>query len=181
MRGARVASIVLVGALALTGCGGDGDDEAADATTTTVEEDSGSEGGSGGGSEDEGSGSGAGSGAITSERCAEAVQAMSAAASAVPQSLTGEAGDFDESLDQLEAFADAAPDEIRDDMQVIAEAYARVAEALEDAGIDPDSGEPPSPERIAELQEIAEELDDEELQEASERVNTWFEEECGQE
>jgi hypothetical protein len=182
MRRLHLASVVLVGALLLTGCGGGDDDEASDDTPATLQEDTGSEGDDDGSGSDDGGDSGDsgddGDGPLSAERCSEAAQAMAAAAAAVPGSLTGEGGELEESLEQLEAFADAAPGEIRDDLRLIAEATARLAEALEDAGIEP--GEQPSAEDLQELQEIGEDFDDEELQSASERVNAWFEEECGQ-
>ena len=83
--------------------------------------------------------------------CAKVVTAMSAAAAAVPQVMSGEAGDLSTSVEQMEAFAEAAPEEIRDDLLTVAQAYSAYSAALECTGYDPSSGEPPPPEVIAAL------------------------------
>jgi len=71
------------------------------------------------------------------------------------------------------------PEEIRDDMRTVAEAYAVIARAYAESGYDPTSGEPPTAEQIAALTAAAEQLEDEDFVAASERVGTWFEAECG--
>ena len=52
----------------------------------------------------------------------------------------------------FDEHAAAAPEEIKDDLQVIADYLAKVADALE--GLDFPSGQPPSPEALAKSQLI---------------------------
>jgi hypothetical protein len=85
---------------------------------------------------------------------------------------------FQSSLDQLEAIAEAAPDEIADDLQTIAEAYGVIAEIFTSSGWDPASGTAPPPEVIAELQQASDQLQSDEVQAAVENVNAWFANGC---
>ena len=153
----RIFVLVLVGSMALAACGG-GDD---------------------GGSDGGGDGGNGAVDAFASGECLEAAQAMAAAASAVPASLGGDAASLEDSISQLEAFASAAPEEIREDLQAVYEGYASVARALEESGFDPTSGEAPPPEALAALQAAASELDAQDFRDAVDRVNAWFESECG--
>jgi hypothetical protein len=172
----RLVVVVTLASLVLAACGGDGGEQAggdaggAGATAATGPGETGpADTGAGGGDV----------GVIDAARCAEVTAAMAAAASAVPQAFGGGGTDLDTSVEQLEAFAEAAPEEVRDDLVTIAEGYARVAEILAEADFDPTSGEAPPPEVIAQLEEVSQELDSEEFQAAVERVNAWFEQECG--
>jgi hypothetical protein len=61
---------------------------------------------------------------------------------------------------------------------LLAEAYARMGQILADSGFDPASGQPPSAEAMAALQEAGDELNSAELQAASERINAYFAAEC---
>jgi hypothetical protein len=152
-------------------CGGDDDsseqtDSADDATTEPADTD------------DDGDGDAAD--ILNSERCSEAARSMAAAAGGVSQALTGSSSDdLEESIDELDEFADEAPDEIKADIKVIADGYAAVAQVLVDADFDPGSGQPPSAEVIQKLQQASEDLDNEDFQAAVERVDEWFKEECG--
>ena len=152
----RIFVMLLVGSMALAACGGD------------------DEGGGGG----DGVGDGA-IGVFDSAECLEATQAMAAAASAVPQSFSGDAAGLEDSVAQLQAFAEAAPDEIREDLVTIYEGYASVAQAFADSGFDPTSGEAPPPEVITALQTAAAELDAQDFREAIDRVSAWVDSECG--
>jgi len=157
----RIFVVLLVGSMALAACGGDDD---------------------GGGGSDGDAGGDGGDGAVDvfgSAECLEATQAMAAAAAAVPQSLGGDAASLEDSISQLEAFASAAPEEIREDLQTVYEGYASVARALQESGFDPSSGQAPPPEVLAALQAAAAELDAQDFRDAVDRVNAWFESECG--
>jgi hypothetical protein len=165
-----VLVLLLLGSLVLTACGGGDDGDAANGGGADAGQDAG---------EGQDGGDGAAIGTIDAARCAEVVAAMAAASAGVPQAVSGGATDLAASIEQLEAFSAAAPEEIRDDMLIIAEGYAVVAEALAEADYDPASGEVPPPEVIAALSAASEELQAEEFRAASERVNAWFEQECG--
>ena len=162
MKLSKLLALVIVGAFVLAACGG-GDD------TDTASPAAGNDGGAGGGI----------GGALDAAECAQVVAAMSAAAAAVPQAMTGEAGDLSTSLDQLQAFAEAAPEEIRDDLVLVYEGYSDMMAAMQDAGYDPSSGQPPSAEVIAAMQAASVELQSPDFVAASDRVSAWFETNCG--
>ena len=175
----RVVVIGLV-LLLVAACGGDGSDEEGSTTTTQAEPDTTeavatSEPGddSGEGSDDSG---------VISGVCLEATQAMAAAISSYSTGLAGAMGGSldDESLQQsagqLQAMADAAPDEIRDDFEVIADELEAFYTALAESGYEP--GATPTPEQMAQLSELSEVIDQEAFDEASDNIDVWFEANC---
>jgi hypothetical protein len=76
----------------------------------------------------------------------------------------------------FDEFAEEAPDEIREDFQVLADAYEAYAEAIE--GIDLQSGQTPDAEALQQLQEALTSIDQEEVTAASERISAWANENC---
>ena len=160
MKRSRFVVLLVVGAFVLGACGG-GDDD-------------------GGGTTGAAAGDGGGvAGPLDAVECAQVVSAMAAAAAAVPQVMSGEVGDLGTSVDQLEAMAAKAPEEIRADLLTVAQGYAAYSQALQDSGWDPSSGEAPPPEVIAALTAAGQALDDADFQAASERVSAWFADNCG--
>ena len=168
------AFLLLFLPLGLLAACGDDDDDAAPVASESEEE---SGGDAGGDSEDSGGGDGGGD--LSKTRCAELVSEMSEAQAAASQALSGDTQSLEDSAAALEEFADDAPEEIRDDFQLIADGYSSIVRALADADIDLSGGQAPDPEALEELQRVAEELDTAEFQAASERVQKFFEEECG--
>jgi hypothetical protein len=160
MRRSRFVVLLVVGAFVFAACGG-GDDDGGGGTTGAA--------GDGGGV----------AGPLDAAECAQVVTAMAAAAAAVPQVMSGEAGDLSTSVDQLEAMAAKAPEEIRDDLVTVAQGYAAYSQALQDSGWDPSSGEAPPADVIAALTAAGQALDDADFQAASERVSAWFADNCG--
>lgn len=163
MKVSRFVAVVLVGAFVLAACGGGDETDTASPAAA----------GDGGG------GAGGVGGAFDAAQCAQVVAAMSAAAAAVPQAMSGEAGDLSTSLAQLQAFAEAAPEEIRADLMLIYQGYAGFMSAMQDAGYDPSSGQPPSAEVITAMQAASAKFQDPEFTAASDRVQAWFAENCG--
>ena len=161
MKVSRFVAVVLVGAFVLAACGG-GDDT--DDTTAAG---------------DGGDGGGVVAGPLDAAECAQVVTAMAAAAAAVPQVMSGEVGDLSTSVEQMEAFAAEAPEEIRDDLVKVAQAYSAYSAALQDSGWDPSSGEAPPPEVMAALTAAGQELQNADFVAASDRVQAWFAENCG--
>ena len=160
MKRSRFVVLLVVGAFVLGACGG-GDDD-------------------GGGTTGAAAGDGGGvAGPLDAVECAQVVSAMAAAAAAVPQVMSGEVGDLGTSVDQLEAMAAKAPEEIRADLLTVAQGYAAYSQALQDSGWDPSSGEAPPPEVIAALTAAGQALDDADFQAASDRVSAWFADNCG--
>lgn len=177
----RAILLAALAALLLTAaaCGGDDDDESAaatqapaataepsDTTSDTSEESEDTE-------ESEETEGDVPEGFSGSEECRELV----GLGAKVTQALGGAGGDLEDTQEFMDAFADDAPEEIREDFQVIAEAYGKIAEALE--GVDLSSGEQPDPEAMAELQQLSTELDQPRIQEANENITAWVEENCG--
>ena len=171
---ARRGAAALVILVVVAACGGDA--ESVDATTstvtdaaTTVAPDSGDDAGSGG----------AGG---PNETCLNAVQAMAAAAGAYASGFAGAMGGTldDEELQavagQLQAMADAAPSEIKDDLAVIADELEAFYTALADADYQP--GQVPSQDQLAELAQLAEAIDQDAWDDATANIEAWFDNNC---
>lgn len=187
MRG-RIALLSAAVLLTLAACGGgDGDatETTATAETTAVEEtptteapatettqaepadDNGGDDGSSG----------------LSATCLEATQAMAAAMSSYSTGVAGVMGgtldseELQQVADQLEAMASAAPAEIQADLEVIAEELGAFYTALAETGY---TGEgTPTAEQIAQLEGLADAIDQDAFDAASDNVNAWFEANCG--
>jgi hypothetical protein len=109
------------------------------------------------------------------QTCLDAVRAWTGVISSVGDGLEA----AQEDLVGFEAYAERAPQAIRADVQVLAGAYRRYVEVLEETGFDPTSGAVPDEETMALLEEAAEELDRDEVTEADEAVSEYFEAHCG--
>ena len=176
MRRTAVSAILVaaIGALLLiaAGCGGDDDESAADtqaAAVATTDESETTEGETEAAETEE-----------TEEpdfADAENCKEFTDLGAKVSAALGGtEGADAEETKALLNEFADEAPEEIRDDFRVIADAYSKIADALEDLDLGP--GETPSAEDALKLQEIATEIDQAELTEANTNITTWVNENC---
>jgi hypothetical protein len=108
----------------------------------------------------------------TSENCAEFAEI----GSRISEAFTGTgAADLDEASDAFAELTAAAPDEIKDDFQVIADAYNKLADALQ--GVDLTSTNP-DPEALAKLTQISQELDQAKLTQASTNISNWARDNC---
>ena len=176
----RGAALLLVTALAFGGlaaCGGD-DDDGDDAVEL---EDAGSAGSADDGGSDDEDATGdvedlddvAG---LFGEGCGDFVAVYSALGGAI-------AGAFDEdAAEELAGFVADAPEAIRDDLEVVTSAYRDYADALADAGFDPDdpsSFDPSDADAIEAFTEAAESLDTEEFQEATAAIDEFVGDNCG--
>ena len=167
--------LVLALALVAAGCGGS-DDESSAADETTIEEtlteDTTTE-------------------ETTTEDAApttdadfnfadEDCQSLVAAYLGVSQAFAAAAGGSDDELaEQAEAFsefADDVPEEIRADVETLADAYGQYIAVLQDAGLEP--GEIPSAEQAQELSEALASVGTEDVTAASERLSAWTTENC---
>lgn len=188
------ALTVFIAAVIVAACAGDSepsttssDGEQLAATTTIVPEDSQpGDVDEGGGAEDETTTTQDDSdvrfdGGV-SGICLDATTAMAAAVNSYATGLNGvTSGNLDEeglqlAADQLEAMAEAAPQEIREDFRVVAKELGNFYEALAEIGIE--SGQTPTADQIAELSTLAEVIDEEAFNEASDAIDAWFEENC---
>ena len=172
MRWLTIVVAVLGLALVGAGCGG-GDDEAAGDDTTIVTETTDTDATET--TEDtETDTDSTGIGDLT-EDCLAAVGAFATLSQAVASAFTGAQG-ADESAELFGEFAEKAPDEIQDDIQVIAEAYAAYVQELSDLDLKP--GATPSTEQIEQLTAASEKLDTPEIRAASENFNSWATANC---
>jgi hypothetical protein len=139
---------------AFAGCGGDDESASGDTTvteTTTIEEteDTDTETTDTETTETEDTETSDDPDVATSETCREYAQI----GAEVSTALTGARGqDIDNIKAAFDEYAAAAPEEIKDDFEAIADYLGEVADALE--GVDFSSGQPPSPEVLAKLQSI---------------------------
>ncbi len=166
----RVVTIAVVLVLALMGtsCGGD-DNDTASGTDTVVTETQGitaEDTTTDETTDDDGS--------FATDECSSLVAAASSVATAF--SATGDTGELEEARAEVEEFADDAPDEIRDDLQVLVDAYDELAAVLDDVDIEP--GETPTAEAIQELQAAIASIDQAEVTEAAANVNAWTTANC---
>jgi hypothetical protein len=110
---------------------------------------------------------------LSSKNCRELVTS----ATSFSQALSGAGGtDVKKAADLMKEFADKTPADIRPDFEVLADAYAKYAEALK--GVDLTSGKTPSPEVIARLQKLSGEIDQAKLTQASQHITAWIQKNC---
>jgi hypothetical protein len=159
--GRSMLALVLATSLALVACGGGSGDGLKKAATTDDTAD------------------GSLSAADLKGLPAKCIAAASAMASAMTGAFTGT--DLAASVKQLEAVAKASPKEIQSDLALITAAYAGVSKILKEAGYDPKKP-PTTPAEQAKvtaaLEEAGKLFDNEKLNDASDRVETWFDTEC---
>jgi hypothetical protein len=156
--------LALVLGLAGTACGDDDDTSSGDTATTTD---------GGNGDDDDLSGG-------LSDQCAEIAGVSAGLAAAL--STAGGLGQVKEQGDLLTELGERGPSEIRADLGVLADAFKKIADAIEEAGIDPTASSVP-PDQAAQAAQVfaqlAGEIDQERLQSASENIRGWMEENCG--
>lgn len=178
MKMSKFRSVLIVGAFVLAACGGGGSDAASPAAGGggSTGSTGGSTGGTTGGTT---GGSAGGGGAIDATKCAQVVAAMSGAAGAAAQAMSGQAGDLNAEIAQLQAFAAAAPEEIRADLMLVYQGYSDFMSAMQDSGYDPSSTQPPTAEQIAAMEQASQLFQDADFIAASKRTDEWFKANCG--
>ncbi len=164
-----LALLVMALALVAVGCGGS-DDESSAADETTVEE------------------------AITEETAEDTTedettdtdaafdfadedcQALAGVGASIAAAFAGVGGSSGASTDELDELASRVPDEIKADVEILAEGFGEYAAKLEDIGIE--AGATPSADQVQELQAAIASLDQDELTAASQRIEAWARENC---
>lgn len=158
--GRNLMALLAVGALLLAACGGDDDDAGDGSTIEDAADDK--------------------SPSKLADVSAKCIAAAAAIAGAQVGALAGT--DLTSSVKDLEAIADEAPKSIREDLDVIADAYLAVSKALKDTGYNP-AKPPTTPAEqaryAAALATVGEQFDDKKFTAASDRVEAWFDDECG--
>jgi hypothetical protein len=113
-------------------------------------------------------------GAASADDCRELAELGATLSQAM--SGGGNTDDLEQQAKFFEDFADRTPDEVRDDFQVLAEAYTKIAGALADANLQ--SGQQPDPEALQKLQEATSSIDQARLNEANANIQKWVAANC---
>jgi hypothetical protein len=166
MRRLALAALLVVLALAGASCGGGGDEASGSTTVTTTTDETTTEETTTDETTTETSGAvGAGDCAQLVDASAELAQAFAAA---------GATGDFGEASQFFDSFE--APEEIRADFQVLADAYVEYIAALQDIGLE--SGQTPTTEQLQQLQQALAAIDQPAVAAASQRISAWVSQNC---
>jgi hypothetical protein len=155
-----LALLALIG-LGFVSCGGDDDDATSGSGTTVSDKDL----------------KDAARAAGVDKECLQGVQAYSALGASAGAAFAG-GSDLEKSVKAFQAYADAAPDGIKDEVQVIADAYSAYFRAVADSGWDPSSGKAPTQEQADALSAAGEKIDSAEVKAASDKVSAYFDEHC---
>jgi hypothetical protein len=171
--GAAAMVLALLGGVGA--CGGDDDEDAAGTTTTEESDD---ETTTTEASDDSDSGSG-GSGVFGNlEDCVEFATAFGSLSLAfLGGTAGGEEFDPEQVIDQMDAVAEDAPDEVQDAIELVVETYQQVFDNFQDAEISFDDATDIASEEFA---EAIEPLNDSDFNEASTVVSDYVAEECDQ-
>lgn len=160
--------LVLALALVAAGCGG-GDDDSSASDTTTVEETTEE-------TTDDGTAT-SGDFDFADEDCRGLVAAFLGVSQAFSAAAGGSNEELQEQAEAFSEFADDVPEEIRADVQTLADAYGQYIDVLQDAGLQP--GELPTAEQAQQLQDALQAVGTADVTAASERLGTWTTENCG--
>ena len=86
-----------------------------------------------------------------------------------------------DSLDQFDELVDNAPDEIKDDVEVVSEEFQKIREAIEDTDVDLDAAaedlSAEDQEALGEALQSAD-VDQEKISSATENIDTWAADNC---
>jgi hypothetical protein len=110
---------------------------------------------------------------LTSKNCRDLANTATSFSQAIAG--TGKA-DFKQAAQLMKEFADKTPEDIRPDFEVLADAYAKYADALQ--GVDLRSGKAPSAAVIAKMQKLSTEIDTAKLAQASQHISAWVQTNC---
>jgi ABC-type Zn uptake system ZnuABC Zn-binding protein ZnuA len=164
--------LVVALALVAAGCGGDGNESAASDETTTTETTTTEDAMTAETTTDETSTDTTDlSGILGDEDCL----ALASVGATIAQAFSGTSGTTD-NTDELEQLADKVPDEIKADVQTLAQAFGTYAAKIKDIGIEP--GSTPTADQLQQLQTAIASLDQQELTAASNRIEAWAKQNC---
>ena len=164
--------LVLAVALVAAGCGG-GNDESAASTETTTEETTTSDTTTADEATTDGSTDTTDlSGILGNEDCL----ALASVGATMAQAFAGASGSTNDNSAELEDLASKVPDEIKADVQVLAQAFATYSAKLKDIGVE--AGKTPTADQLQQLQAAIASLDQQELTAASQRIEAWSKKNC---
>jgi hypothetical protein len=104
-------------------------------------------------------------------------RAQAGYAEAAGAAMSGGASDVEAVADTFAALAEAAPAEIRNDFEVMAEQLGSYFRGIAEIGME--LGDTPTQAQMEQLGRLAEQLDQGALEAASERIEAYFEAACG--
>jgi hypothetical protein len=162
---AVLAVLVVFAALVAAGCGGGSSESAASTETTTTESTATTEETS-----SESTGTTDLSGILNDEDCL----ALAGVGASFAQAVTGATDE--QAAAELQQLVDKVPDEIKADVQTLAEWFADYTAKLKDIGIT--AGQTPTAAQLQQLQAAISSSNQQELQAASERLQAWSTENC---
>ena len=164
--------LVLAVAIVAAGCGG-GNDESAASTETTTEETTTSDTTTADEATTDGSTDTTDlSGILGNEDCL----ALASVGATMAQAFAGASGSTNDNSAELEDLASKVPDEIKADVQVLAQAFATYSAKLKDIGVE--AGKTPTADQLQQLQAAVASLDQQELTAASQRIEAWSKKNC---
>jgi hypothetical protein len=161
-----LAVLVMALALVAAGCGGGDDSTASDETTveeTTTSEDTTT-------SEETTDTDVDASAILGDEDCLK----LASIGATFAQAVTGATDE--EATEAFQNLVDDVPDEIKADVQVLADWFAEYSAKLKDIGLQ--AGQTPTAEQVAQLQAALADTNQEELTAASERLQAWANANC---
>ena len=165
--------LVVAFALVSAGCGGGNDESAASTETTTEETTTTSDTTTSGETTTDGSTDTTDlSGILGNEDCL----ALASVGATMAQAFAGASGSTNDNSAELEALASKVPDEIKADVQVLAQAFATYSAKLKDIGVE--AGKTPTADQLQQLQGAIASLDQQELTAASQRIEAWSKKNC---
>jgi hypothetical protein len=154
-----LALLVLSVALVAAGCGGGSDESAASTETTTAETES-----------TESTGTTDLSGVLNDKDCL----ALAGIGATFAQAVTGASDE--QAAHELQQLVDKVPDEIKADVQTLAQWFADYTAKLKDIGIK--AGQTPTADQLQQLQAAISGSNQQELQAASQRLQAWSTSNC---
>jgi hypothetical protein len=89
---------------------------------------------------------------------------------------SGQNADIEKTAALFDELVANAPDEIKDDLQVLSDGIGKMAEAFK--GVDFSSGATPDADQLAKIQEVMGSLDSAKLQAASKNIEAWAQANC---
>jgi hypothetical protein len=122
-------------------------------------------------------GSGSGSPSFASTKNCKELEGLAAKVSQSFQPNSSGELDLSKEADALDALANAAPNEIKDDFKTFAEAFKQFAKAYGDVKIKP--GETPTAAQLAKLTEASKSFNGAKLQQATQHLAGWGKTHCG--
>ena len=162
-----LAALVLALALVVAGCGGSSDTTAASTETTTESTTTSDEGTT---TDETTTDTTDLSGILGNEDCL----ALASVGATFAQAITGATDE--EAAAEFQKLASDVPDEIKPDVQILADWFAEYGAKLKDIGIE--AGQTPSAEQLQQLQAAIVTGNQEEVTAASQRLEAWTNENC---